>query len=88
MKVITVEAESKPSRILIGESLSNVLKYIKDRKTIILTDSNIIKYYKEKFPQKIPVIEMGLGEKHKTLETLDFIMGKNGIQLQEIISLI
>ena len=76
MKVITVEAESKPSRILIGESLSNVLKYIKDRKTIILTDSNIIKYYREKFPQNIPVIEMGLGEKHKTLETLDFIMGK------------
>jgi 3-dehydroquinate synthase len=76
MKTLLVKAESKPSRIFIGERMSNAHNYLSGRKTIIITDSNIIKYYKENFPSDIPVIEIGLGEKNKTLQTIDFIMGK------------
>ncbi len=76
MKVLKIKAESKTSTILFGERLTNLTKYIDGRKAIILTDSNLIKYYKNQFPVNIPVIEMGLGEKHKTLSTIDMIMGK------------
>lgn len=76
MKILNVNAESKLSRILIGERLKNLPSYIEGKKTIILTDSNILRYYKDELPAGIPVIEIGLGEKHKTLATLDMIMGK------------
>lgn len=76
MKIITVEAESKSSRILIGESLDNVMHYVGDRHTIILTDSNILRYYKNRLPRNLSIIEIGLGEKNKTLATIEYIMGK------------
>lgn len=77
MKTLDVKAESKTSQILIGERLANVNKYlVPGRKTIILTDSNILKYYKNQLPQGIPIIEMGLGEKNKTMDTIGMIMGK------------
>ncbi len=77
MKILDVKAESKTSRILIGERLANVNKYLDaKRKTIILTDSNILKYYKDQLPQGIPIVEIGLGESNKTMDTIDRIMGK------------
>ena len=39
-------------------------------KTIIITDENILRIYGNDFPN-VPVISIGLGEKHKTMETLD-----------------
>lgn len=76
MKIINVKAESKPSRILIGEKLPNLPRYIAGKQTIILTDSNILKYYKDELPEGLPVIEMGTGEKNKTLATVEMILGK------------
>ena len=76
MKIISVHAESKNSAILIGERFSNVMHYIKGRKTVILTDSNLLKHYKTQFPKNIPVIEMGLGEKNKTLPAVESIIGQ------------
>ncbi len=76
MKTLLVKAESKTSRILIGERLSNVENYLNGRKTIIITDSNLLKYYKSSFPKYIPVIDIGLGEKNKILQTIDLIMGR------------
>jgi len=76
MKVLTIHAESKISKILIGERLSNVMQYIKGRKIIILTDSNLLKYYGRQFPENVPVIVMGLGEKNKTLSSIEYIIGK------------
>ncbi len=75
MKILDVKAESKTSRILIGERLANVNKYLDaKRKTIILTDSNILKHYKDQLPQDFPVIEMGLGESNKIMDTINMIM--------------
>ncbi len=76
MKVLDVKAESNHSKILIGERLVHLSKYLEGRKVIILTDSNILKYYSNDLPEGIPIIEMGLGEKNKTLATIEMIMGK------------
>jgi 3-dehydroquinate synthase len=75
MKTITITTDSKISRILIGESLSNLPKYLPVGKTIIITDDNIHKLYGNIFPP-VPVISIGLGEKNKTLETLAGIFEK------------
>lgn len=69
MKKITITTESKISKILIGEKLQNLGKYLPTGKTIIITDDNIRKLYGH-ILQSYPVISIGLGEKHKTLETL------------------
>ena len=76
MKILEVRAESNLSQILIGESFSNALKYLKGRKTIILSDSNVYRHYQDVFPVDCPVIEMGLGEENKTLQTLELIFDK------------
>lgn len=76
MKTLEVKAESKYSYIHIGESIKNLPKYIEGQKVIILTDSNITRLYRNDFPEGIPVIEMGLGEKNKTLDTINYIMAK------------
>jgi len=76
MKILDVKAESNKSKILIGEKLANLSKYLEGRKVVILTDSNILKYYGNDLPDGIPIIEMGLGEKNKTLATIEMIMGK------------
>ncbi|MBN2487344.1 MAG: 3-dehydroquinate synthase [Bacteroidales bacterium] len=76
MRVLEVKAESKISKVLIGEKLSNLGKYINNRKSVIITDSNLLTHYKNSFPQGVPVIETGLGEKNKTLQTLEYLFDK------------
>jgi 3-dehydroquinate synthase len=76
MKTLEVKAESKTSYIHIGEQLQNISRYIQGRKIVIVTDSNIIRYYSNLFPKSACVIDIGLGEKNKTLRTIDLIMGK------------
>ncbi len=76
MKLLEVKAESKKSKILIGESLDKLSAYIKGRKAVIITDENLLRLYRERFPKDIPVVEMGLGEKNKTFNTLETIFDR------------
>lgn len=76
MKELIVKAESKSSKVLIGEHIENLPKYIANRKSIIITDQNLISHYGNKFPSNVPIIKIGLGEEHKTLMTLDLIYEK------------
>jgi 3-dehydroquinate synthase len=76
MKTLEVRTDSKLSNIYIGESITNLPKYISGKKVVIITDSNIIKYYSHQLPKDVPVIEIGLGEKNKTLQTMNYIMGR------------
>jgi 3-dehydroquinate synthase len=76
MRILEVKAESKTSRILFGEKFINLKKYIDEKRAIILTDSNLIKYYQNIFPKDVPIIEIGLGEKNKTMKTIEKIMEK------------
>lgn len=76
MKTIEVKAESNISEILIGERITNLGNYLPDGKKAIITDANIIRYYRNKFPENIPVIEIGLGEENKTLQTIENIFDR------------
>jgi 3-dehydroquinate synthase len=75
MQTITIHTDSKTSQILIGEKLGSLGRYIPPGKTILITDDNILKLYGASFGD-YPVISIGLGEKHKTLETLQLIFDK------------
>ena len=75
MRELLIKTESKESRILFGESLSNLSKYLPDKKIIVITDTNVKRLYGDKFAQ-YDMIEIGLGEKNKTIATLDYIFEK------------
>jgi 3-dehydroquinate synthase len=60
------------SRILIGESVANIYKYLPSTRIVIITDSNVRKHYSE-LCDMFPTIEIGQGEPHKTLATIDYI---------------
>jgi len=73
MRTINIKTESGESNIYLGEKLANLRQYLpKDKKVVILTDENILKHYAAQL-QGLPVIQMGLGEKNKTLQTLEKI---------------
>ena len=70
---LTIHTEGHESHILIGESLNRLSGYLPtDRQVIIVTDSNILKYYGD-YLRNYPLIEIGTGEKHKTMDTLSSI---------------
>ncbi len=72
MRTIEINTPSGVSKILIGERLSNLQHYLPDNQCVIITDPNILKYYRKELPD-FPLITIGTGEKNKTLKTLDHI---------------
>ncbi|MBN2350540.1 MAG: 3-dehydroquinate synthase [Bacteroidales bacterium] len=76
MKTIEVKTDHIVSKILIGERLQNLEKYLPNTKVVIITDENVHKLYYNNFPKGIPVIIIGLGEQHKTLKTLEHIFSR------------
>jgi 3-dehydroquinate synthase len=75
MKIIEIKTDTKISKILIGEKLKNLKDYLPDTKTVIITDKNVSYYYKKYFPP-FKVIEIGIGESIKTMDTLEYIFDK------------
>jgi len=60
------------SQIVVGESYRNLAGYLpENRQVIVITDANILEYYGDFF-SAWPVIEIGTGEKSKTLDTLAY----------------
>ena len=74
METITINAASGPSRILIGERLSNLQRYVPMAKPIIITDVNVGKLYPLD-SMASDVITIGTGEEIKTLDTVRDIYG-------------
>ena len=72
METITVNADSGPSRILIGERLENLQRHIPVTKPIIITDENVGKLYPLD-SMAAAVITIGTGEEIKTLDTVQEI---------------
>ena len=73
MRTINIKTETGESSIYLGDKLENLRQYLpQGKKVVILTDENIIKHYSQ-YLQGFPVIQMGLGEKNKTLQTLEKI---------------
>lgn len=75
MKTIEIALPPDTSKIFIGESLSQLGNYLPTKQCIIVTDDNILKYYRKELPE-FPVISIGTGEKNKTLETLEKIVDR------------
>lgn len=64
------------SKIVIGASLNQLLNYIPEayhNAVVIITDTNVHQFHGTQFPD-VPVITIGLAEKIKTQETVDFII--------------
>jgi 3-dehydroquinate synthase len=75
MEELKIRTGSHVSRILLNEKITNLRNYLPtDKKIIIITDSSIRRHYGE-YIDEYNVIEIGQGEKNKTLATLDDIMG-------------
>ncbi len=75
MRIIEINTDTGISRILIGEKLKNLSNYLPDTRIVLITDKNVSYYYSEEFP-RYDVIEIGLGEKVKTIDTLNYIFGR------------
>ncbi len=72
METITIKADSGPSRILIGERLENLHRYVPVAKPIIITDVNVGRLYPLD-SMAAEVITIGIGEANKTLDTVQEI---------------
>jgi 3-dehydroquinate synthase len=75
MKIIEIQGSSGISRVIIDESLVNLDRYVPANRAVIITDYNVSLYYRSQFPGW-DVIEIGTGEKIKTLDTVQFIYKK------------
>lgn len=73
--MITEITEYKKSKVLIGERLANLAKYIPEnaKSVVLITDVNVGSLYGNQFPA-YPVITIQTGEKIKTQKTVDFIV--------------
>ena len=71
-----LSAASGKTRILIGEPVSRLPNYCNAEKTVIVTDGNVKRLHGRAFPPAFPVIEIGIGEKEKTLGTVDALYEK------------
>ncbi len=75
MKSITIHGSLKDSRIMIGESITNIGKYLPRSEVIIITDTNVYRHYHQVMPTD-RIIQIGTGEKIKTLDTVAYILKK------------
>jgi 3-dehydroquinate synthase len=75
MKSLMIHGSTGDSTILIGESLQNLQKYIASERVVVITDSNVRRLYGKDFPP-YEIIEIGMGEKIKNLDTVKAIYGK------------
>ncbi|MCJ7774724.1 MAG: 3-dehydroquinate synthase, partial [Desulfobacterales bacterium] len=72
MKIVEVHGSTGNSKVIIGETLGNLSKYLPEEKPIIITDKNVWRLYKKDFPDT-DVIKIGMGEKIKNLDTVKSI---------------
>ena len=72
MKRLSVYGSSGESAIIIGESIDNLLSYVDSTKIVIITDVNVGKLYRNRFPDA-PCLEIGTSEKIKTIDTVEKI---------------
>ncbi len=75
MKKINLKHAKGRTKILIGESINNIGKFIDLNKTIIITDSTVKKYYRHLFPTD-KIVELAPGEKSKNLKTMNLVIEK------------
>ncbi len=75
MKTLHIEGKTGKCSIAIGESISNLASYCKSEKRVIITDATVRKLHGAFLP-KWETIEIGEGEKNKTLEAVEGVYGR------------
>lgn len=74
MKTLFVKGQNNKSSVLIGNSLNELDNYLTEN-TIIITDTKVNSLYRNYF-NNFNIIEIGIGEKNKTLKTVNYIYEK------------
>ncbi len=69
MKTFEIHGSTGDSYIHVGESLGNLERYMPSEKVVLITDTNVKKYYENQFPAH-PLITLNTGEAVKTLDTV------------------
>lgn len=72
MQSIIVEGQTGRSHIMIGESLANLSNHLPPGRTVLITDENVARIYKDQLPA-CDIITIGLGEQIKTLTTIESV---------------
>jgi len=75
MRELKIRGTTGDSTLCIGESLQNLKDYIPPVKTVIITDSNVKHHYHRDFPSA-EIIEIGMGEEIKNLDTVRMLYEK------------
>ena len=75
MRELNIRGTTGDSTLYIGESLQNLKDYIPPVKTVIITDSNVKHHYHRDFPSA-EIIEIGMGEEIKNLDTVRMLYEK------------
>ena len=75
MKTLEIHGSTGVSKILVGEDLQNLKKYIPAENMVIITDTNVRHFYQKNFPP-YPIITIKTGEKIKNLDTVRYIYEK------------
>jgi 3-dehydroquinate synthase len=75
MRELKIRGITGDSTLYIGEILQNLKDYIPPVKTTIITDSNVRHHYHKNFPPA-EIIDIGMGEKIKNLDTVRMIYEK------------
>jgi len=73
MRSITIHGSLMDSRVMIGEGIENINKYLPRADVIIITDQDVYRNYHQVMPTD-KVIRIGTGEKIKSLDTVAFIL--------------
>jgi 3-dehydroquinate synthase len=75
MTKFNIQGNNSKSVIYIGERLDNLRNYLPVNRIFIITDCNVRRLYEKYFPP-YPVIEIGMGEEIKNLQTVEYIHNK------------
>jgi len=75
MNTLEIQGSTGKSTLLLGENLKNLETRLPPSKRVIITDGNVRRLYGDLFPES-RIIEIGMGEDIKTLETAQDIFQK------------
>ncbi len=74
LQTIVVNGRDGASTIAVGEQLANLPNYLPAKaRLFIVTDANVRQHYADAFPPAAAIVDIGLGEEHKTLATVEAI---------------
>jgi 3-dehydroquinate synthase len=73
MKSIIIHGSMRDSRVIIGEGIGNIDKYLPRADVIVITDQDVYRKYGQVMPTN-KVIRIGTGEKIKNLDTVAYIL--------------